>query len=424
MYSCWRHYLGKRHQLTHIFMWGLLALATGCTTPNVPSLTSSNHQYGQSEDEKKLLDRAKQFHDELSRKGMLLEAPEMVKYVRQVGLPLIPSQAASIVNFQFHILRSPIVNAFALPDGNIYLSVGLLARLENEAELAQVMAHEIGHVILRHGLKVYETNRSSIVTAHIADLFLFGTSIAYLPYIASIASYSREQEEEADKFGLRSVATQGYNLNASIHVFDLIQEVKKTESIEGSWYSSHPSNKQRANALTEMVRTGTVSEQVPSKVGEVTYNTFSTQITTENIQLKLAARQYELALDAASRALTAHPASAELYYYQGEAYRYMSDDPKGAAREHAWIYGKTFNDTLVSDFEKRRNEFYENAERAYQHAISIDKKFLLAERGLGLIHLRQGNHASAREKLTTYLAKEKNIQDRQYITNLLEGMGK
>jgi len=134
--------------------------------------------YGQTEEEKRLLARAKELDQELDRKGMLLETPALLNYVRSIGQPLVPKEAAGIVDFKFHILRSPVVNAFALPNGSIYLSVGLLARLENEAELAQVMGHEIAHVVLRHGLKVYETNRANIVAAHIADLFLFGTSIA------------------------------------------------------------------------------------------------------------------------------------------------------------------------------------------------------------------------------------------------------
>ena len=168
-----------------------VVLCAGCATPNVSALTAANNDFGQSADEKKLLSQAKNFRDDLDRKGMLLETPALLAYVERVAHPLIPADINGDVHFAFHILRSPIVNAFALPDGNIYLSVGLLARLENDAELAQVIGHEIGHVVLRHALKGYQTNRSQMVAAHIADLVLFGTSIAYLPYIASVASFLR-----------------------------------------------------------------------------------------------------------------------------------------------------------------------------------------------------------------------------------------
>lgn len=411
------------HRLPRIFLCCLLACTVGCATPKIPSLTSSEAKYGQTEEEKRLLARAKELDQELDRKGMLLETPALLNYVRSIGQPLVPKEAAGIVDFKFHILRSPVVNAFALPNGSIYLSVGLFARLENEAELAQVMGHEIAHVVLRHGLKVYETNRANIVAAHIADLFLFGTSIAYLPYLASVASYSREQEEEADQSGLRAIAARGYSPDAAIHVFDRIQEVKHGEALEGSWYSSHPSNKHRADALKEMVRTGAIAQQEP-KSGNPSYWEFVGQLIIENIQLKLNARQYELALDAANRSLAQNPKSAQFHLYKGEAYRHMADDPKGAAREHGWIYGKTFNDKLVAEFEARRSEFYQSAEDAYRQALTLDSRLAMAGRGLGLVNLGRGENDAALERLTAYLAQNTNISDREYISNLLKGINK
>lgn len=401
----------------------LLAVSAGCATSNIPSLTSADARFGQSEVEKNLLSRANEFDRELDRKGMLLEAPALVGYFQSVGQPLVPEEAARLVEFRFHVLRSPVSNAFALPNGSIYLTVGLLAHLDNEAELAQVMGHEISHVVLRHGVKSYETNRSSIVAAHIADMFLFGTSLAYLPYIASVASFSREQEEEADVAGLRSVAAHGYSPDEAIRVFERIQEVKRGEAVEGSWYSSHPSNGQRAGALRELARKGEIPAGQHRGEGTA-YREIAALIAEENIRLKLNARQYELALDAATRSLAEHPDSALYHFYQGEAYRSMGDDPKGAAREHGWIYGKSYNDALVAEFEGRRNAFYQSAETAYQQALSLDSHLLVALRGLGLVNLGRGEYDAARERLGAYLAKNKTVSDHGYITNLLKGINK
>lgn len=415
--------LPKLTRLQRCTPWCALVLMAGCATPNIPALTSSEAKYGQSEEEKRLLIRAKEFDQEVDRKGMLLETPTLLSYVRSIGQPLVPAEAAKLVEFKFHILRSPVVNAFALPNGSIYLTVGLLARLENEAELAQVMGHEIAHVVLRHGLKVAETNRTNIVAAHIADLFLFGTAIAYLPYLASVASYSREQEEEADRTGLQTVVLRGYSADEAIHIFDRIQEVKNGEAIEGSWYNSHPSNKQRAETLASLVKNGTIHGE-QAKVGAAPYRDFASHIAIENIQLKLHARQYELALDAANRSLADSPNTASFHYYKGEAYRRMADDPRGAAREHGWIYGKSFDDKLVAEFEKRRTEFYQSAEDAYRKALALDATLPLVERGLGLVNLGRGEYDAARERLNAYLAHNKNISDREYITNLLRGIQK
>ena len=401
----------------------LLAVSAGCATPDIPALTSADAQFGQSEEEKKLLVRANELDQELDRKGMLLETTALVDYLQSVGQPLGPQEAARLVGFRFHVLRSPVSNAFALPNGSIYLSVGLLAHLDNEAELAQVIGHEISHVVLRHGIKSYEGNRARIITAHIADMFLFGTSLAYLPYIASVASFSREQEEEADVAGLRSVVAHGYSPDEAIRVFERIQEVKNGEAVEGSWYSSHPSNSQRAEALRERVRKGEIPAGQHRGEGAA-YREVAALIAEENIRLKLNARQYELALDAATRSLTEHPDSALYHFYQGEAYRSMGDDSKGAAREHSWIYGKSYNDALVAEFEGRRNEFYQSAEKAYQQALSLDSHLLVALRGLGLENLGRGEYDAARERLGAYLAQNKTVNDREYINNLLRGIDK
>ncbi|MFP5418080.1 MAG: M48 family metalloprotease [Gammaproteobacteria bacterium] len=399
----------------------LIVALCGCAGPDVPALTASEPGFQQSPEEKKLVARAAAIDRDLDEKGMLLDDSAMRAYVSRIGHALVPPSAAGQVSFNFHILRSPVVNAFALPNGSIYLTVGLLDRLENEAELAQVLAHEIAHVVLRHGLKVSESNRSSIVAAHIADLFLFGTSLAYLPYLASVASYSREQEEEADRFGLAAVAANGYSPQAALQLFDSMKVVKKGESLEGSWYSSHPSNPERRDALQDMLRTGKVTQHLPARA-VADYRAMRAPIATENIRLKLHARQYELALDAANRNQADAPQSALMRFYTGEAYRRMAEDPAGAAREHAWIYGKTYNDKLTAEFEQKRREFFDAAEAAYRHALDLEKSMPAAQRGLGLVQLGRGEYAAAREKLAAYLAHNPAAQDRDYIANLLKGI--
>lgn len=398
-------------------------LLFGCAAPRVVPLTSSGNQFGASADEAKLIADGKRLHEDIARKGMLLETKEMTTYIEHVGRPLVPPESASSVDIHFHILRTPEVNAYAVASGDIYLSVGLLARLENEAELAAVMGHEITHVVLRHGLTALETRRSNIIAAHIADLFLFGTSIAYLPFLASNAHYSREQEQEADKCGMEAIIHNGYDPDTAIKLFSVMQEVKKGEEIEGSAYSSHPTNRQREEILRALLNTKPEkpSDQ-PGRIREAEYAKFRGQIMEENLELKLTSRQYELAREAAEKAAGLLPLVPWPHYYQGEAYRQMADDPKGAARENAWLYGKKGLDAISGEFEHKRDENYANAERAYLKALEIDRAFMPAVRGLGLVYLKKGDNKSAREKLSHYLAVSGEIRDKQYVSNLLKGI--
>lgn len=394
-----------------------------CAPPPIASLTEAGHGFGTSEEEKKLLSQARRLHEDLDRKGLLLEDPELNRYIEQVGRPLVPKGAADFVDLRFYVLRLSVVNAFALPNGDIYLTVGLLARLDSEAELAQVQGHEISHVVLRHSLKTYESRRSSFITANIADLFLLGTSIAYFPLMTSLASYSREQEQEADKAGMQSALAAGYDSDAMMEIFVALKEVKKGEEIESSAYSSHPSNAERATVLRSLIQSGQLAAPGSGKKGNAEYVPLRTRLMAENIELKLNARQYELARDAADSAMSLQKDAAWPRYYRGEACRKMGDDPKGTAREHAWLYGKTNDEALVTEFEKRRNEFYASAEQAYRQALAIDPNYVRAERGLGLVHLRRGENEAARARLGSYLARNKDAPDRQYLNNLLKGIG-
>lgn len=404
-----------------VFFVASFLLLFGCAAPKVAPLTASGNQFGSSADEAKLIDSGKRLHEEFVRKGMLLETEALAAHVERIGRPLVPPESVGIVDIRFHILRTPEVNAYALSNGDIYLSVGLLARLENDAQLAEVIGHEITHVVLRHGLTAMETRRSNIVAAHIADLFLFGTSIAYFPFLASNAHYSREQEQEADKYGMEAIIRAGYDPNEALKIFTTMQEVKKGEEIEGSAYSSHPSNRRREEALKVFLKTKEGDPSNPQgRTGEKEYAEFRGRIMVENIELKLTARQYELAKETAEKAAGLLPDAPWPYFYQGEACRLMADDPKGASRENAWLYGRKDIEAITTEFESKRDENYVNAQNAYLKGLEIDHGFLPAERGLGLVYLKKGDNKTAREHLSRYLAGGNEIKDRQYIVNLMK----
>ena len=84
--------------------------------------------------------------------GGVYDDYELQKYIDEVGQRLVEVCDRNYLQYQFHVIDSPILNAFALPGGFIFITRGLLAELENEAQLAGVLAHEIGHVVARHSL--------------------------------------------------------------------------------------------------------------------------------------------------------------------------------------------------------------------------------------------------------------------------------
>ncbi len=148
--------------------------------------------------------------------GGAYDNPALNAYARSVGGLLARTSESPDLKFTFTILDTPVVNAFALPGGYVYVTRGLLALADDEAELAGVLAHEIGHVTARHSAERY----GQATAARIAQVGLgivFGNAAANAAgTIGGIAlkSFSREQEHEADLLGIRYLARAGYDPTA------------------------------------------------------------------------------------------------------------------------------------------------------------------------------------------------------------------
>ncbi len=151
--------------------------------------------------------------------GGAYDDPALAAYVSAIGNKLAAKAERSDITYTFTVLNSPIVNALALPGGHIYVSRGLLALVGNEAELAGVLGHEIGHVTARH----HAQRESSQTVAGVASLgvSILG-AIAGLPLMqgtqmlagAFLAGYTRDQEYEADLLGIRYLNAAGYDPKA------------------------------------------------------------------------------------------------------------------------------------------------------------------------------------------------------------------
>ena len=143
--------------------------------------------------------------------------PELRAYVDSLGRLLARTSELPNLDWHFTILDAPIVNAFALPGGYVYVTRGLLALADNEAELAGVLAHEIGHVTARHSAERY--GQSVLGSAAALGVgILLGSEVAAeaTSSVAQLAvlSYSRDQEFEADTLGVRYLARTGHDPNA------------------------------------------------------------------------------------------------------------------------------------------------------------------------------------------------------------------
>ncbi len=197
-------------------------------------------------------------------------------YVRQIGLKValaaVPGSRAQ--DWTITVLNSPVPNAMATPGGYLYITRGLLAMINSEAELASVLGHEAGHVAARHSDK--RQSRATIGgIASIAAAVLGGSQAAQIVNMGAgawVSGYSRSQENEADTLGLRYSMGAGYDPHASASMLQALERVSAVEGKENlerggtaSIFSTHPVTAERVQRMTRAAnatgRSGTVNKQ-------------------------------------------------------------------------------------------------------------------------------------------------------------------
>ncbi len=194
----------------------------------------------------------------------LVEDGEIVDYVRAIGARLAARSPRRDVTFQFFVADMPEPNAFALPGGYIYVSRGLLALANSEAELANVIGHEIGHVAARHAAQ-RETRALGanlltvlgVLAAGAAGNQTLAQATAEFGQIAAaglIASYGRDQEREADEVGQRLAAQSGWDPAGMPSFLDQLRRdtVLRTGSERlPTFLDSHPATSERVRTTRE-----------------------------------------------------------------------------------------------------------------------------------------------------------------------------
>ncbi|MFN3700371.1 MAG: M48 family metalloprotease [Alphaproteobacteria bacterium] len=194
--------------------------------------------------------------------------PRLSAYVQEIGTKVTRDTERPDVQYRFFVLDSPIVNAFALPGGYIYLSRGLLALANNEAEMASVLGHEAGHITGRHSAERYSRGVvTGLGVGILAAAIDRGGASQALGIGADLylKSYSRAQEHEADSLGIRYMAQSGYDPLASASFLQSLQMATEFEAqLDGrqqasmSYFSTHPATServQRASSEASIVRT-------------------------------------------------------------------------------------------------------------------------------------------------------------------------
>ena len=191
----------------------------------------------------------------------LYDDPELQAYVDRIGQSLAATSERPDLPWSFKIVDDPVVNAFALPGGFIYVTRGILTHFNSEAELASVVGHEIGHVTARHSVEQLSRQQLGVLALGVGsilseDVRRFG-GVAQAGLSVLFLSYGRDDEHEADMLGIRYALRDSYDPREAADVHEMLG--RQTEARGGSgvpaWLSTHPSSADRIQRIRSQVDT-------------------------------------------------------------------------------------------------------------------------------------------------------------------------
>lgn len=271
--------------------------------------------------------------------GDYVADPKLAEYVEKIGKKLAAVSDRPQLPYEFSVLDNTIPNAWALSGGKISINIGLLVNLQNEAELAAVIAHEIVHSAARHGAQAMQ--RAAFMQAGMQGLSTAVEGQAYEGAVMQGAGlgiglittkYSRSAELEADKYGIKYMEKAGYDPQAAVTLQEMF--VKLEAERESSWmdglFATHPPSEERvmANEAT--------AKQYPKGgyIGEKEYQRMISRLTKTKPAYDAMDRGYKLlfrgdpsaALTQANKAIDIESKEGHFYNLQGKAlvalYRY------------------------------------------------------------------------------------------------------
>ncbi|MGY2131969.1 M48 family metalloprotease [Hymenobacter sp. HD11105] len=188
----------------------------------------------------------------------LLENPAMQRFIQDKGMQMgrVSDRPGDVKGFT--VLDSPVINAFAAPDGHVYFTRGIMAHFNNEAQFAGVLGHEIGHITARHGQK--QQTRSTVATgalilgsilskrvAQIAEPLSQGAGLLFL-------KYGRDDERESDELGVKYSTKIGYDASQMADFFLTLQRNEQQSGAGGvpTFLSSHPNSADRYSTVKQL----------------------------------------------------------------------------------------------------------------------------------------------------------------------------
>lgn len=374
---------------------------------DIPPITEIEN-FTPEPDEQEMMDEVDEYLTEYLKKNEVHNKP-LQEFLNSVLKKLLTKEMVGKkgINFKAHIVKEGIANAVCYPDGTIVLNTGMLAMLQNEAQLATILGHEITHATHRHALSRMRNEKREKVYAGINAFTNWG--MAWI--LSSMSDFSQGNENESDAVGLELMVRAGYSPSQSIKAFEVFRDQTLLEKERGqkkrdedeeedddydeenqydssSIYQSHPKMEDRVAHFTELVE-----EKYKGKKGKVRtakYNNKIKSILILNAEADIEIGNFHSAEKGIKRFLKLKPTNkkqiSNAYYYLGELKRQRNE-------------GKDLKEV----------------EKYLKKSVKINPKNSGAYKSMGLYYYKKKNKSKARKAFKRYLKLRPKAQDKDFI---------
>lgn len=380
-------------------------------------------------DEWKLIEESEDLEGYLSAQSLLYMEPKALELVRRVGHEIRPPPTDDYIEYEFFVLRDPSPNAFALPNGHVYVHTGMLARLSDEDQLAALLAHEINHVAGHHGILDHRATRKKTIAGMVLGGLGGWGGVISLGLQASIFGYSRELEQEADDRAVEVLVASRFDPHALPEMLDILgRDHEGLRPRTPSMWSTHP--EVRARAETSRAR---VAGAMRRERDRAAFETAVMDMRTMTIEDYVQDDFPHTAVALAESLVERYPNDARVLHLLGDAWQGMgaqgptdtatlsNSDKRENARDRA---RKTRAQRLAESLETEEGRAayaanLQRAEETYRSAIAADAAFAPPYRGLGEIYEQQKRPRDAAEAYLTYVKQAPEAPDRSIVMGRL-----
>jgi predicted Zn-dependent protease len=407
------------------------ALLSACASTNIPPMGYRGQPFRPEPDERKLWSDAEKEEEKLAKLGKTYDDPLLEDYLASVAAKLVPEEAqqAGAPAPRISVFRDPTLNAFAMPNGKIYIHTGLLSRIENESQLSMILGHELTHVTNRHALMFNrDAQNKQIWFSALAIAASLGVAVAtgsqqgkgnyvsaevlrttsnlllglglQLAFIASVNGFGRDLEREADREGMDRMVKAGYDPKEAPRVFALLKDDHGDGSkLENFFFGNHPRLDERIANTQELLKTkysGVGAGEAAQSSDEFAMRTRT--VVRENAALDIRAGRFGLAKAQLDRVLALAPKDPTTHLYYGDLYRLQAQRARNP-------YDKPM---LVTQ-----------ALQSYERSAALDASFPDPFRQMGFLYYQSKQPEKAREAFRKYLALKPDAPDSRRIKEYL-----